>query len=470
MSSALPRRPLRVVLTAVLVALTASIGAGVGGAVVPAPVDPGRLPPPARPAPLAPTEQRNACAVTLPMPDSPDVPLPQRTMDFASVWPLSRGQGQTVAVIDTGVARHPRLPGLVPGGDYVSNGDGTGDCDAHGTVVAGLIAATPVIGSGFAGGAPDARIITIRQSSANFSETRRRDEPNDVQNSTGYGNTQTMAMAVRQAADLGATVINISEVACRSAADGIGDQSLGAAVQYAATVRNAVVVAAAGNYRSAGCTAQNPPPDPLNPRADPWNSVAMIATPAWYDDYVLTVGAVDPDGTPSEFSLGGPWVDVAAPGTGIVSLSPDGHGQTQSWVTGQGEQRSFDGTSFAAPLVSATAALVRARYPYLTAQQVITRIESTAHAPAEGWNPFVGHGVVDPAAALSADLPLDGVATGSAQSTPIPAPPPAPVRDTRPRTVALSATAGVVAVSVVGALLSYPLRRCRTEELRRRRA
>ena len=452
-------RLLRAAAVTALVASTAALGPGAGGAVVPAPVDPGRLPPPSRPAPLAPTEQRNACAVALPMSESPEVPLPQRIMDFVSVWPLSRGQGQTVAVIDTGVARHPRLPDLVPGGDYVSTGDGIGDCDAHGTVVAGLIAAAPVTGSGFAGGAPGARIISIRQSSANFSEARRRDDPTDVANSSGYGNTQTMAMAVRHAADTGATVINISEVACRSAAEGIGDQSLGAAVQYAATVKDAVVVAAAGNHGSGGCTAQNPPRDPLNPDADPWDSVSTIATPAWYDDYVLTVGSVNPDGSPSEFSLGGPWVDVAAPGTGIVSLSPDGSGQTRQWLTSQGESRSFDGTSFAAPLVSATVALVRARYPHLTARQVIARVESTAHAPAEGWNPYVGHGVVDPAAAVSADLPAEPVA--SAQSTAIAAPQPAPAPDTRPRTVALAATGAIVTLAVLGVLASYPLRRRR---------
>ncbi|WP_235870497.1 type VII secretion-associated serine protease mycosin [Rhodococcus xishaensis] len=455
------RRLLRVSVAAALVALTASLGPGVGGAVVPAPIDPARLPPNSDPAPLAPTEQRNACAVAVPMGADPEVPQAQRTMNFASVWPITRGQGQLVAIIDTGVAGHPRLPGLRPGGDYVSNGDGIGDCDAHGTVVAGLIAAAPIPGSGFAGGAPDAQIISIRQSSANFSEARRQDDPNDVQNSTGYGNTQTMAMAIRRAAEMDAKVINISEVACRSAADGIDDGSLGAAVQYAALVHDAVVVAAAGNYGSGGCMIQNPPLDPLNPSADQWASVSMIATPAWYDDYVLTVGSVNPDGSPSEFSLGGPWVDVAAPGTGIVSLSPDGRSQTQQWVTSQGESRSFDGTSFAAPLVTATVALVRARYPHLTAQQVISRIESTAHAPAEGWNPYVGHGVVDPVAAVTADLPLDGVASDAARSVPVAAPTPAPTPDTRPRTVALAATGGIAAVVVLSVLASYPLRRRR---------
>lgn len=440
------------------VATTLSLG-GVGSAVVPAPIDPGRLPGPARSAPLAPTEQRNACAVALPSADEPGVPLPQRTMDFESVWPLTRGAGQTVAVIDTGVARHSRLPGLIPGGDYVSTGDGTGDCDAHGTIVAGLIAAAPAPTSGFVGGAPDARIVTIRQSSANFSETRRRDDPNDVQNTSGYGNTQTMAMAIRQAVDNGATVVNISEVACRSAADGIADQSLGAAVHYAATVKNAVVVAAAGNFRSGGCMAQNPGIDPLDPGADPWNSVATIATPAWYDDYVLTVGSVDPDGAASEFSLGGPWVDVAAPGTGIVSLSPDGTGETRSWLNGQGQQMPFVGTSFAAPLVSATVALVRARLPQLSAQQVIARIEATAHAPAEGWNPFVGHGVVDLVAAVTADLPDDDVTVQAFASAQLPTPHPPPPPDTRPRTVALAATGGIVALAILGVLASLPLRR-----------
>lgn len=442
----------------VTVVATLALG-GVGAAVVPPPIDPGRLPGQARPAPLMPTEQRNACAVALPSAAEPSTPLPQRTMDFQSVWPLTRGAGQTIAVIDTGVTRHPRLPGLVPGGDYVSTGDGTEDCDAHGTIVAGLIAATPEPTSGFAGGAPDARIMTIRQSSANFAETRRQEAPNDIQNTSGYGNTQTMAMAIRHAVDNGATVVNISEVACRSAADGISDQSLGAAVHYAATVKDAVVVAAAGNFGSGGCAAQNPDRDPLNPGADQWDSIATIATPAWYDDFVLTVGSVDPDGAASEFALGGPWVDVAAPGTGIVSLSPDGTGETRSWLDGQGRPMPFAGTSFAAPLVSATAALVRARFPHLSAREVIARIEATAHAPAEGWNPFVGHGVVDPAAAVTADPSVDGVAEQNFSSVQLPTPQPPAPPDSRPRTVAVAATGGIVTLAVFGVLGSSALRR-----------
>jgi subtilisin family serine protease len=52
--------------------------------------------------------------------------------------------------------------------------------------------------------------------------------------------------------------------------------------------------------------------------------VKVVASPSWYDDYVLTVGSVSPEGHPSGFSLAGPWVDVAAPGEAVVSLDPTG--------------------------------------------------------------------------------------------------------------------------------------------------
>ncbi len=71
-------------------------------------------------------------------------------------------------MIDTGVNRHPRLRALEPGGDYVSNSDGLQDCDAHGTLVAGIIAAAPSADDSFAGVAPDAAILSIRQNSGAF--------------------------------------------------------------------------------------------------------------------------------------------------------------------------------------------------------------------------------------------------------------------------------------------------------------
>ena len=61
-------------------------------------------------------------------------------IDLPRAWDITTGSASiTIAVIDTGVSRHPRLPNLVPGGDYVSTGDGMQDCDAHGTMVAGIL-------------------------------------------------------------------------------------------------------------------------------------------------------------------------------------------------------------------------------------------------------------------------------------------------------------------------------------------
>ncbi|SNT44503.1 type VII secretion-associated serine protease mycosin [Rhodococcoides kyotonense] len=434
---------------------------GIAGAQRPV-VDASLLPEPAPPMPPDPTEQRNACVPVTSAVDGPALPAAQRTLDFEAVWPITRGAGQLVAVIDTGVTPHARLPGLRPGGDYVYTGDGLSDCDAHGTVVAGLIAARTEPGSGFAGGAPEAQIVSIRQSSNAFQKERTPEEQERplAENSTGYGNVMTMARAVRTAADLGATVINISEVACVPASGGIADGPLGAAIDYAARVKDVVVVAAAGNTGGAGagqCSAQNPLPDPVDPYADQWNRTATIATPAWFDDQVLTVGSVDPDGAPSSFTLAGPWVDVAAPGTAMTSLSPTGHGLTDGTIDNQGNVHPIQGTSFAAPLVSAIAALVRSHRPELTAAQVIERIEATAHKPAEGWNPLIGNGVVDPLAAVTAEVDgMPAIAAAAPVAVAAPALPDPP--DLRPRSAALWGTAGVGVLLLLGLGISVPLR------------
>jgi len=105
---------------------------------------------------------------------------------------------------------------------------------------------------------------------------------------------------------------------------------------------------------------------------------------------VLTVGAVGPGDAPAPFTMPGPWVDVAAPGTGMRSLA-----------VGGGTTGGLDGTSFAAPWVAGLAALVRERFPELTAREVVDRILATARS-SPGDRGLVGHGVVDPVAALTA--------------------------------------------------------------------
>lgn len=383
-------------LVAVASAMTAIWTAPMATAVTPPAIDGTRLPPARPAAPRTPTEQSDACPATSGA--DGDIAAHGGATELTSVWELTRGAGQTVAVIDTGVARHRLLPRLLPGGDYVSTGDGTQDCDGHGTIVAGIIGAAPVDATGatFAGIAPDAGILAIRQSSNVFRSS-------DTSTGPGVGDVDTLADAVRTAADAGASVINVSSVACVAATEGIDDRSLGAALAYAVDVKNVVVVAAAGNVGGTGqCPRQNPPPDPSRPGQPDWESVNVVVSPSWYDDYVLTVGSVDGAGRPSAFTLAGPWVDVAAPGEAVVSLDPDGEGLIDS-VPGTAEPTPISGTSYAAPVVTGIVALVRAVSPQLTARQVMRRIEDTAHHPSAGWDPWVGHGVVDALAAVSAD-------------------------------------------------------------------
>ncbi|CAN3127481.1 type VII secretion-associated serine protease mycosin [Mycobacterium sp. smrl_JER01] len=359
------------------------------GAVSPPPVDQLRLPAAGPAAPARPTAQHDDCVA--PPRGHTGRPGQLSGIDLPTVWALTRGAGQTVAVIDTGVARHRRLPHLIPAGDYVSGQDGTADCDGHGTIVAGIIGATPDLDDpdGFTGIAPEVSLLAIRQSSAKF-------HPVDDPAGSGVGDVDTLAAAVRTAADLGATIINISTVACMPVDAALDDQALGAALAYAVDVRNVVVVTAAGNVGGTGQCPQHNPRDPAH--AD---QVSSVASPAWYDDYVLTVGSVGPDGIASEYSLAGPWVDVAAPGELVVSLAAAGDGLVDTAPTG----RPISGTSYAVPVVSAIAALVRARSPELSARQVMRVIEDTAQQPAPGWDPVVGHGVVDALAAISAGGP-----------------------------------------------------------------
>jgi membrane-anchored mycosin MYCP len=414
-------RVTRLLVVSALTALS-QLGTPSAHAVSPPKIDDRWLPKPALPAPPRPTVQREVC--TTMAEDSGPGGNQLANLDLPRVWQLTRGAGQRVAVIDTGVSRHRRLPDVVPGGDYVFTGDGTQDCDAHGTLVAGIIASSPdPKADDFSGMAPDVTLISIRQSSAKFT-------PANDRSSAGVGDVATMARAVRTAADLGASVINISSVACVPVASPLDDRALGAALAYAVDVKNAVIVAAAGNT---GGTAQCPPQRP----DATWDTVTVAVSPAWYDDYVLTVGSVNAEGAPSAFTLAGPWVDVAATGEAVSSL-------------GSG---SLSGTSYAAPVVSGLAALIRARFPTMTARQVMQRIESTAHHPPAGWDSVVGNGTIDALAAVSTDS-IPPINTSKPGPAPVPIPPPlAPApRDRQGRNTALGGAA-ICLVALVAALL-----------------
>jgi membrane-anchored mycosin MYCP len=329
----------------------------------------------------------------------------QRALGFTRLWGLSQGQGVTVAVIDTGVNREEAFGRrLVGGGDLLNTGApvrgaaaGLVDCDGHGTVVAGLIAASADRASGFGGVAPQAKILSIRQDSALYAAAPGAAAP---------GSSATLAVAIDRAVAAGADVINVSADECGPAAT-TNNAALTRAVDRAVS-KNVVVVVAAGNLGSSPqCSTQNTDGTEPVTGATPAN----IAT-------ALTVAAVTSQGTPADFSLAGPWVDVAAPGVDVIATNPRpaGRGQVDR-IPGENGLTPLAGTSFSAAYVSGTVALVRSRFPDLTAEQVVHRIVVTADHPAGPGQRTtqVGYGVVNPRRALTAVLPEE--------HPPVPAPP-----------------------------------------------
>nr|WP_246326370.1 S8 family serine peptidase [Actinomycetospora corticicola] len=340
-----------------------------------------------------------------------------------------------VAVVDSGVAAHPRLSGgVVDGGDFVAARSARSDCDGHGTAVAGVVAAAPGPDDGVVGVAPGARVLAVRADTAWYRT-----------DTGGAGDEAVLARAVRAAASVpGVRVLTLAIAACRPAAALIGGAgsavgALRAAVADAAA-RDVVVVAAAGNVGPA-CPANDP--------AGAAQRVVTVPVPAWFGldpEEVLTVGALDDGGTPDPSSLAGPWVGIAAPGRVPAALDARSAGLTADLTLPGSAPGPVVGTSFAAARVAGAAALLRARFPTLPAPAVVARLRDTA-APVVGAAPVaVGAGALDVAAALAGTRP--------AAPAPIPAPPPATVGP-------LPAVAGGVAVLLAVVLAGLVVRRRR---------
>jgi membrane-anchored mycosin MYCP len=421
----------------------------------PPPVIPDLVPPNQPPAPDAQYTPKNTCITSAVGQPILKPSWGQDVMRLPDAWRFATGKGQTVAVIDTGVNPHPRLAGrLVGGGDYVEGGkNGTFDCDGHGTEVAGIIAASDDPNSAFEGVAPDATILSIRQTSSNYQTA----DPSYPGGSRPAGTVDTAARAIRVATDRGANVINVSITACSTPDQVRGNawRGLQAAVHYAVQ-HNVVVVAAAGNTKTdttPGCEQQNDNPDP--------NKVNVVAMPPWFADDVLSVAASDWNGTPAPFTVWGPWVSVAGPGTNIVSLDPAGRGLANTDVT-NGRQIPLQGTSFASPYVAGVVALVKQRFPNLTARQVMHRIEVTAQHPdgAGGRNNKLGYGMVDPVAALTAVLPEEH-GTAPAAAAPIRTSLDRDTASWTPMRVALIGTGSGIGILLVTLFVVHATRRVR---------
>ncbi|HEX9834202.1 MAG TPA: S8 family serine peptidase, partial [Mycobacterium sp.] len=257
----------------------------------------------------------------------------------------------------------------------------------------------------------------------------------------------------------GARIINISAVTCLPANKTVDQTELGAALRYAAVEKDAVIIAAAGNNQAGlnpgSACPSNPLSDPGRPD-DPrnWAGVTEVSIPSWWQPYVLSVGSLNSFGGPSAFTMAGPWVGIAAPGENITSVgNADGGGLANALPSDQGELYPLNSASFAAAYVSGVAALVRSRFPELTADQVVDRLTAGAQGAARAPSNLTGAGLVDPVASLTWDVRHSGDA-GEPEPKPVAAPPPPVPPDHTPRTVAFVGTGILALIAAVTAAVA----------------
>jgi subtilisin family serine protease len=335
---------------------------------------------------------------------------------FQAAWATTRGAGQVVAVVDTGVhGGHEDLQGAVlPGADFVGGwgtqnaGNGQYDPNGHGTHVAGIIAARAGNGKGIAGAAPDSKILPVRVMAPVY-------DANGQLISQASGSAADVAAGVLWAANNGATVINLS----------LGStgpmEVVRVAIAYAEGLHIPVVVAA-GN--------------------------AGANTRSWPAVYAESIAVAATDSTRSLASYSSWWtspayVDIAAPGSSITSTwSP------QAFTSAN--YMGATGTSMATPHVAAAVALIRSLRPDLDVAGVRSVLEGTADDIATaGVDASSGAGLVDPAGAVQA---LTGsVAAASSGYRALPG-----ARAIDTRSGAPVPGGGVVAADIAGAATGVP--------------
>jgi serine protease len=346
-------------------------------------------------------------AAAIPAPTTSYTQWNYTAMRLAEIHTSFTGTNVKVAVIDSGVDReNPELNGgqVLDGCDWVTSptnvcrGTGVLDENGHGTHVAGIIAAKND-GVGITGVAPGATILPLRVLGAN-----------------GSGWLSDIAAAIDYAVADGAKVINLS-------LGGSLDYSLIRISVEQAVASGVTVVAAAGNDGPG----------------------AAASYPAAYPG-AIAVAATTESNLIASYSNSGNYIDVAAPGSAILS----------SWPTGTGYAR-LSGTSMASPHVAALAALIIQRNTAASGSTspatIRTAIESVAVKSNSDYSVSrYGLGVINPFASLecatpvcatpsSTPQPVDVLVTGTPEvitpgaiiaPTPQPTPEPAPIIETAP--------------------------------------
>jgi uncharacterized repeat protein (TIGR02543 family) len=264
-------------------------------------------------------------------------------------WDITRGNSSVVvAIIDSGLSLFSDIDGVLKGADVSGNsiredtyvGQYSYEGSQHGTAIASLIGSN-LNNIGLAGIAPDVSILPVKA----------------FYDGTSITTATKISAGIRWAADRGANIINLS----------LGTNSeeplLREAVQYAQN-KGALIVAASGNNGFS----------------------SFVSYPASYDG-VIAVGSTKDTGESSAFSNYGQELKLLAPGENIYLANYSAGGTSYAY---------FTGTSFAAPTVTAVAALLKSKYPGYSNEK-ITKIlyTGTDDGNYPGWDAYTGYGTVN---------------------------------------------------------------------------
>ncbi|MFC0545666.1 S8 family serine peptidase [Kutzneria chonburiensis] len=325
--------------------------------------------------------------------DSP--PWAQKLLDPARIWLLSKGTGQTVAIVGAGVdGGNPQFGRgqVLASSDLVPAPGGVADCDGRGTFAAGIIGAQASDQTTFVGLAPGVRLLPIRYTAGS--------------GETNPGDPGRLAAAITAAAHAGVGTILVDVPTT------VDSPALDDAVRSAISDGAVIVSPAVGSQQGA------------------------ISYPTALPG-VLSVGAVDRNGN-AVTTESGDYIDIAAPGADLVGTSAGGYGH--SWP--------IKDPSAAAAYVAATVALLRAHQPSATPAQIVNRLTLTAsRAAGGGRDPRLGWGVVDAYTAVTSQLPLTAAGPGA---SPTAATPPALVPAAAPAEAPINVLVGGLALGGVG--------------------